>query len=649
MNSFLIGPGLWKKIVYWSRKYSVVRVFNVAWITVYLLCLHIVKGIVNSTGRQKVAFAMAICMMVTSLPGNMAVLNAEEPERMEWNYEEFTDLSQYDLTCDEMEEIPDYELEVGYTEAPMYLFSLTNPDEAAWSSLQVTTSLAELYWVELVEQEDHTVVVSELDIAPETVGAHEQVYFVLVFPMDLQVGRTVETVQIDAVTSSDVEEDAPENVNIRFEIGMNVTDPNAETPEENTEIPVEDTETPEESTETPEVLPEEPAASTTPVEPETPEASVPFQEPYVLETHPHGYFLGSVFFVQGDAVFAFSKNYDSLYANRKLICSYGEDTCELEDMDGSVQWSVPENFAGAVSFGYYDNEDTYHEVLSRFLVRENQAPAINYQVANNDSQKLLIDIKEDGAVVSGINEFKIYVDGEALNEIGTAYEQQSNISSDCAVMTSINLEANLPSGKHDIEIVATDCCGNTAIETFSMEIQPNDCICVVLPTTFDLKINPMLKENQIHSQDIVICNKSAFDLDVSVSTVDLYVDKTIPENVVSRGSFQTASEGGHTLTVPEKGCNVDMTLRTCGDVEQKLPLQDGLNTLDTHFLLERGSDATDVRKLMRDSNDGHVVSPDYAIVNFKGMLYEDNEQLWKNGDLTIKVVFRFDRVAEEEP
>jgi hypothetical protein len=170
-----------------------------------------------------------------------------------------------------------------------------------------------------------------------------------------------------------------------------------------------------------------------------------------------------------------------------------------------------------------------------------------------------------------------------------------------------------------IEIGETEEETETETETEEQEEEkqaPDDVISIVLPTSFDITMNPWNVTEQVSSSDITICNKSTFPVDVQITSVDVSIDKSSPDG-------------------DKKGCDIRMELLTSDADTQVFDTPEGVSENITSFTMAGKTDEE------TDTDESDV--DDYAVIRFRGMLNKEASNLWRDGDLKIKVVFSFSK------
>jgi hypothetical protein len=268
--------------------------------------------------------------------------------------------------------------------------------------------------------------------------------------------------------------------------------------------------------------------------------------------------------------------------------------------------------------------------------------AVSDQCSEDDSQLLLINLDEEEKIKSGIDNWQIAVDGESVTPETERVLSTAKLADGKEIVSGMELGIRMTYGTHAVSVVAMDRAGNAATEEFTVQIEPEDLISVVLPTTFDIAVLPGDSANQVYSDDIVICNKSDFPLDVEVSQVQVSVDKSTTASNVLQGTLPTGGDDSvvYDLTPATKSCDLEMKLLTAYQSEQTFATPEGGTDSVTSFRLADACESTDPKALQGVWNTESVDSADYAVVRFHGTITGDQDA-WKDGDLKVQVVFSF--------
>lgn len=336
-----------------------------------------------------------------------------------------------------------------------------------------------------------------------------------------------------------------------------------------------------------------------------------------------------------------------------------EETAPIVDNTAAVTLSTG---AGDHLQMWYATGEGENLFLEAYVVIEQQAPEISYErITREDGKQYAhIIVMDAGENLSGIKECQFTVDGQAyIPEEITQLEMHAMPG---GAEVPVKQEVDIPlegHETHEIQAEILDNAGNPTLEIFSMKALPEGVVSVVLPTSFRIAIRPYeIGENvQIYSDDVVICNKSEFPVDVEVSSVEVEINHATPEGKivtkrvpVSEGGSSDVLDLTESMEVPMKDCKINFKLREAGKEPLLLLLAEGNNEDVARFTLEAGQEGTNSQELMGQRYVDMVASSDYAIINICGDLSEGSGDLWRSEDLVVRLVFQFHRKElTEEP
>lgn len=327
-----------------------------------------------------------------------------------------------------------------------------------------------------------------------------------------------------------------------------------------------------------------------------------------------------------------------------------EETASIVDNMAEVTFS--KGGGEQIQIWYIDGE-VENLFLETYLVIEQQAPEISYKRVEKEDGKqyVCVTVTDFGENQSGIKECRFAVDG-------VAYTPEEVTVSGTRIMPGgkevpVQQEVDIPlegQETHEIQVDISDNAGNPASETFSVKALPEGVISVILPTSFRIAIRPYETEEntQIYSDDVVICNKSNFPVDVEVSSVEVEINHAMPGGEIVTKRVETgAGEGGNMVDLaegmeaPVKDCAVNFRLRQLGKEPVLFPLEEGINEVVAYFSLGAGQKETDLQEVMGRMYAEDIRSSDYAIINICGNLEKGSEDMWRNGDLVVRLIFDF--------
>ena len=316
--------------------------------------------------------------------------------------------------------------------------------------------------------------------------------------------------------------------------------------------------------------------------------------------------------------------------------------------EGTAQIEVPETVNGQMEISYADEAGEEISLLKEYVIAEQQAPDITYERTETDEEQgIHVVIADDGGISSGIGEYQCIVDGEEAEASEVSVLENAKLANGEQVSTALEFDVLLEEGTHQIVLSAKDQTGNEAYQEFNITIVSDEVISVVLPTSVGIAMMPYEIENQIFGDDIVVCNRSEFPVDVHVSKAEVVVDHTPVEASVYQLVLaeQKIGDEVYQLETLPKECDVILQLLTVDEDTQSFRLKEGIKDDIVDFSLDKANEKTDVDALFAVQDAGEVLSPDYAIVNLRGTL---SPAAWQDGDLKVRLVFNFEKAKEKE-
>ena len=292
---------------------------------------------------------------------------------------------------------------------------------------------------------------------------------------------------------------------------------------------------------------------------------------------------------------------------------------------------------------WYECGEVKSSVIEEYLVIEHQAPEVVCERRGEGAQQYAhITITEPGTIQSGIQECRIIMDGEAIEADGMLISAETALANGSNVPVCQEIDIPLTGDlTHDIQIVVSDYAGNVTEKAVTMRAVPEDVSNVILPSSFKITIKPYSEERwQIYSDDIVVQNQNDFPVDVVISRVEVYVNHYVQEEGETT-SDNTDGEGNQGKLDPTKNCEINFQLRQGGEEVMFFPLAEGVNEEIPSFSLAAREAETDTSVYAADRKD-------CAVINLCGVLEAGSEPLWRTGDLTVRLSFRFRRSAAEE-
>lgn len=321
---------------------------------------------------------------------------------------------------------------------------------------------------------------------------------------------------------------------------------------------------------------------------------------------------------------------------QSVVCRIGDTEYTAEVRNGMARFDVPENISAVLEMYCMDETGAVSPLVEEYIISESNLPQLEAGVEwrEDNAAFVKVSVKDSGEIQSGIRQYSCTLDGSPV-EIGNGGEKTEWMGLTENIQSIAGVEFELPltdKENHELVVTAVDYAGNMAQETFEVTAA-RDIISVVVPTSFDITLYKGYGEGAeayVQGDDIVLCNKSDFPVEVSV--------KQLKINTKSK-----EDEKGR-----KKSLNLNLGLLQAGQEEKSIPVADGDNAGVLTFTLAEGREDTDSRQLLskasEESRVGLIKTPDYAAVRMYGSAsYAD----WKDGDLNVKIVFDFTKAADE--
>lgn len=284
-----------------------------------------------------------------------------------------------------------------------------------------------------------------------------------------------------------------------------------------------------------------------------------------------------------------------------------------------------EELAASVKMYCMDGAGNISNIIEQYFIVDGNAPFVEAEcilLSETDEVAVKITVSENGEVISGIGEVSCWID-EAEYPMTESAEGQTVSQGDLEnwddfYKFSIPLEND---GKlHKIAVQVFDKAGN---ETFvNYDIQALDNIVVSVPETFGIYINPWYinQERQIWSDDIPIENLSASDIQVDITNIEVVVKDDNEEEI-------------------EKECGLRLELLTYKEGKIYPEIKE-------YTISDNQKDLASFELKQKDSNNSNDIE-EKTVLRISGTVAEGTEKLWREGDLTIKIMFAYKRLIEE--
>lgn len=659
------GKKYWDKIAYFSRQNTGIRVMAIAWVAVYLLCYHLKKTVIRTAMRQRLAIAMALLMLITAAGPHVIQAQADETQP----------ITEEGAPLNEEEEIPVYSAIIqvepytapiyeGYEIAPEVKITITNTGNQPLTDIKFQTQLFHLEFekpdeasglvqrypivtqtelerigiiladTELVEQvrNDERVAVEHPEVVEvllkqeliseqfSTITPGQNIEVFAVLPMGQPSGSLDDTLMM-----SSVELENPVSGQIHLDIQR------IELPSEpGVSDATEDITGTDDNTQTEEIIP----------------ATVSIVD------RSNGYFQGGTYYSMGNGSYTFSVTNSENCAPQNLLAIWDENgvtqECPFEIIDGVAKWEIPSSIDAAVQFGYKNDDGTFVAGAKECIMAEQNKPEVEIGMSKSDSSLLQVKAIDGGEVISGISEVYVMIDGVLVDEAKISSQQTREIACGSEVVSSIMKEIKLKSGTHEVEVAIMDAVGNGNVVAQRVYAMPNGVISVMVPTEFHMSMLSTAEGNVIRGDNIVVFNNGNVPIEVSIASVDVSVNKQKREDAVVK---QTVANGKTLdLNSIEKTCDLKMDISMYQKEVETHCTPEGISEELSTFVLQPNRnqiDVTEVRNKVESARQEFVYSEadNYAVIRFRGTYAKGTENLWKNGDLKVNVVYAF-RVIE---
>lgn len=366
----------------------------------------------------------------------------------------------------------------------------------------------------------------------------------------------------------------------------------------------------------------------------------------------NGYIQGGTFYSSEHGCYTFSVTNGENSAPGNLFATWDENgvtqECPFEIIDGIATWEIPSSIDAGVQFGYKNDDGTFVVVAKEYIMAEQGKPEVEIEISKSDSSLLQVKAEDGGEIISGISEVYVMIDGVLVDEAKTSSQQTREIACGSEVVSSIMKEIKLKSGTHEVEVAIMDAVGNGNVVAQRVYAMPNGVISVMVPTEFHMSMLSTAEGNVIRGDNIVVFNNGNVPIEVSIASVDVSVNKQKREDAVVK---QTVANGKTLdLNSIEKTCDLKMDISMYQKEVETHCTPEGISEELSTFVLQPNRnqiDVTEVRNKVESARQEFVYSEadNYAVIRFRGTYAKGTENLWKNGDLKVNVVYAF-RVIE---
>lgn len=306
--------------------------------------------------------------------------------------------------------------------------------------------------------------------------------------------------------------------------------------------------------------------------------------------------------------------------------------------NGEAVIELKGSYSGEVTVYFQDLQGNHSALWNAYCVLDSAAPEIEMKKVSNSlgEERVKVVITEPSEVISGLKQISVYVNGEDYGENREDIQEEDLQNRWHAKKRSVFYLPLKGDGEQEYLVRTADASGNMAEKKLNAaRSSPSDIISVVVPTEFSLRMNPYAKDQQIYSDMIPVINRSDFNIDMQISSIEVRVNSD--------------NAGGQ-----KKDCDMNLDI-----------LQDGVR-IDSVLGLDPATYQSPVFSLEKDNRNLSSIGSkridffrngiskqilptipysgkNVACIQLTGKLSEGSERLWRNGDLGVTVVFDFSK------
>jgi len=244
---------------------------------------------------------------------------------------------------------------------------------------------------------------------------------------------------------------------------------------------------------------------------------------------------------------------------------------------------------------------------------------VSREFDEDDIMTSKIDLVESGDICTGINDFRILLDGSPVENLSMCDAYVSENIFMQGVITSEHIEmSSIPTGIHNLTIYASDYAGNVSI--YSQDIIVPAKLMIDKPNKVSLTIDPwnIAGKTTIYSEQFAIVNRSVCAVETLPLSVSCYINHDKNSELAEKYGisdeikkdailYLRIIETGEMFPIPECGIEIDLN-----------------------------------RILNSNSTDAN-----YITFEVFGEISEGSEWLWQSGDIKINLCFDFEFVYDE--
>lgn len=295
----------------------------------------------------------------------------------------------------------------------------------------------------------------------------------------------------------------------------------------------------------------------------------------------------------------------------KLCYVYGDKLCYVVECAESAELQVADDFYGRVLMNCSDKAGNMSEILSKYYLVESNAPTVSMAMDTfcTAPYTLWIDVADAGHIISGIQKVECSIDREAYNIDNLTLLE--SVTVDKGISVPSKYEFSVPfteAGDYQVTVTVTDNAGNVTVQEQTVAVTKPELVSVFMPQEFTVHIDPqqLLGREQIFSDEITLVNNSEFDVEITVTNIELTVKDSVSDTGI------------------KKDCDIYLI---APDTGEKIPLKKGNNKNVYSYCLPEGNGNLD--NLM-----------------FVGTTTEGSDKMWEDSDITICVELVFKKWSE---
>lgn len=243
-----------------------------------------------------------------------------------------------------------------------------------------------------------------------------------------------------------------------------------------------------------------------------------------------------------------------------------------------------------------------------------------------------VNIVESGINISGLADIYYTINGGDIkrpNLIKKEYKTNEETKSSILCSGSFEILLNR-AGEYTISVTAVDRKGNERTAEYKVKLEEdNPIISIVMPTTFDIIIDPyeVAGKGRIYSSTVKIMNFSNRDIKLSIKSTELNVKRD--QNEAAKECNLYMVEVNKNEPVVYNNIN-HITVAT-----KSIPIREGSTEVNEVFQLSKAFYSED--NVLQSYDDSSVYA--FQVI---GNISENSEDNWTSGDIKISVVYEFE-------